>query len=61
MQKINNYDKLSTTFIYYYLIVFYLVFDLHPFIHTQFDLYPPSAHELSTVSVPITLFTVITV
>ena len=36
---------------YYYLNVFYLVFDLYPFIHTQFDVYPSSAHEISTVSV----------
>ena len=36
------------THIYYYLNVFYLVFDLYPCIHTQLDLCYSSAHEIST-------------
>ena len=36
---------------YYYLNILYLVFYLCPFIHTHFDLCPPSAHEFSTATV----------
>ena len=36
---------------YYYLNVFYLVFYLYPYIHTNFDPCPSSAYELSTATV----------
>ena len=39
------------TCMYYYIIVFYLVFDLYPRIHMQLDIRPYNAHELSTVTV----------
>ena len=39
-------------YVYYYLNAFYLVFDLYPYIHTQLDLYPTSAREISKISVP---------
>ena len=42
-------------YVYYYLNVYYLVFDSCPCIHAQLDLYPSCAHELSTVSVHMNL------
>ena len=36
---------------YYYLNVFYWVFDLYPYIHKHLDLCYSSAHEISTAAV----------
>ena len=33
------------------LCVFYFVFELYPYFYTNFDLYPSTAHELSTATV----------